>query len=1342
MNGCTWDSRLWWRWIRQDGITVEDGSVKVEPGAPANSTNTIYSGQGFRGTLGSVAGGNPYNLTSYFGNINVRGAVYAPIYYDSDNAAYYGNFASTSRMNEIDVNQIDWLSGGQARFYTSSGNIRGYIQATEGNDEHLKIATSGGEDIKFLDGGLSGDWNMIIRGNGQTLISSRIDSPIFYDRNDTTYYVDPAGFSNLNSGLRGTEIYARNWFRNDNSGEGLYNQATGQHWYSNNDDGWSVAGGGGANWIRFLDQYESNSRGYVYADNGNNIGFLNAGGGWAFRTNYSVSEVYGSLYANIMYDRNNSGYYVDPASTSYTNYHRVNNIFDSGNRRFAMPNGGSYTTSSSSTSGTLAIYLPTSRRGGYSMIHFTVSVYEYSTGRTHQWRIGGYAYGTGNWTNVSAIQITDSGRGAEPVYFCDDGSRHYVAIGSTGTSWPYVQVSVTDLHVGYSYFTTDWGNGWAIGFRNNINTLRTSRTSSMAYTRNNKTNWNDHHYGYNYYADENTGYYLDPNGTSRLANITANFLQFDQGMDIYDESNYWMTIRSANNAGGGIYFRDNNSTLCGRLEWDDYQWISLNGADGDPGIRVYDNAWTYLYYNGNWQEEANNNYMRARYSYRAPIFYDTDNTAYYFNGASTNSTRFRGVQPETMAYMGLPGHTRSSKEYYGARPRITSDTNYWTGAYGWGRINMDTVGNWGSGFFDTWSNPDNQPSGTSHWVGVQAYHYTNGSARYGWQMAGGPIGNLRFRNTWSSYSSWKTIPVLDVNDNNGGSMYAGRYYDSNDTGYYTDPASTSQMNTITADRLNMRDRGDWITFYGNDNTYHSITSRNENGDASDDFRINSYDNIFLNLDSNNNNNGSALFVGKHGAATSGISGWYFRAYDDGNSYASGSFRAPIFYDTNDTAYYANPASTSNFNSATFAGDVDFNGGANALNITSSDIRSSGTSDWTGNPGNDTLKIQAHSNRWYIVSNGNSNRIVQFRQDGSDKSYIANDGRLHGVGGTASGDWRAPIFYDTNNTGYYQDPASTSRMNVVMANYYDSAHSGGDSNINRADRPYEWGFQQDGAWSNPYPDLVFQYHTGITMAAYHGYDGISFRQDYNSDTLRFRINGGSHYAYKYTWMYTNDTGFYSGRNGAHFEPNTQTSYGAWNVRGNRNGWYGLSFHQADNDPHLMFDNNGSGRGGLYWEGGGRWALFYDHDNNCLGICSSTTSSTYELYVSGDIYATGDIVAFSDERHKENIITIDNALEKVLKLRGVYYDWKWQPETKEHRRHTGLIAQEVDQVMPEVVTYDPDNDRYGVSYDKLVGVLIEATKDQQEIINKQEQRLDEQQKEIDILKEMVYKLMENK
>ncbi len=77
-----------------------------------------------------------------------------------------------------------------------------------------------------------------------------------------------------------------------------------------------------------------------------------------------------------------------------------------------------------------------------------------------------------------------------------------------------------------------------------------------------------------------------------------------------------------------------------------------------------------------------------------------------------------------------------------------------------------------------------------------------------------------------------------------------------------------------------------------------------------------------------------------------------------------------------------------------------------ITITDEDIRSNGTSNWTGNLGNDFGKIQMHSNRWYIVANGNSNRLLQLRQDGTDKSWFANDGQLyHGSSNTNDKYWR-------------------------------------------------------------------------------------------------------------------------------------------------------------------------------------------------------------------------------------------------------------------------------------------------------------------------------------------------
>jgi len=233
-------------------------------------------------------------------------------------------------------------------------------------------------------------------------------------------------------------------------------------------------------------------------------------------------------------------------------------------------------------------------------------------------------------------------------------------------------------------------------------------------------------------------------------------------------------------------------------------------------------------------------------------------------------------------------------------------------------------------------------------------------------------------------------------------------------------------------------------------------------------------------------------------------------------------------------------------------------------------------------------------------------------------------------------------------------------------------------------------------------------------------------DYNTTTVRFQINGGSNHAYSFQRLRT-DAGIYESTNSADFRANESTSYGSWRVQGSRNGYYGLSFNQAGNDPHLMWDS--SGNGGIYHETGGRWDIYYNYSNNCIGITGSTTSSTYELYVNGDVYATGTITAASDVRLKKNIETIESPLDKVLKLRGVTFEWDLEKaRNRKPGVKMGLIAQEVEQVVPEVVTYADDVDEYSVEYGNLTALLIEAVKEQNEIINTMRIELDELKKKL--------------
>ena len=93
---------------------------------------------------------------------------------------------------------------------------------------------------------------------------------------------------------------------------------------------------------------------------------------------------------------------------------------------------------------------------------------------------------------------------------------------------------------------------------------------------------------------------------------------------------------------------------------------------------------------------------------------------------------------------------------------------------------------------------------------------------------------------------------------------------------------------------------------------------------------------------------------------------------------------------------------------------------------------------------------------------------------------------------------------------------------------------------------------------------------------------------------------------------------------------------------------------------------------------------------------------------------------NRRIKENIVQIDGALEKVNKLTGVYYN-KIDDETK--NKEIGFIAQDVQEVVPELVTYAEDVDQYGVSYGNASALLVEAVKELTEQVNNLKQEIKE-------------------
>jgi Chaperone of endosialidase len=131
----------------------------------------------------------------------------------------------------------------------------------------------------------------------------------------------------------------------------------------------------------------------------------------------------------------------------------------------------------------------------------------------------------------------------------------------------------------------------------------------------------------------------------------------------------------------------------------------------------------------------------------------------------------------------------------------------------------------------------------------------------------------------------------------------------------------------------------------------------------------------------------------------------------------------------------------------------------------------------------------------------------------------------------------------------------------------------------------------------------------------------------------------------------------------------------------------------NATHLAFKQSGVAKGYI---GATATYAFY----------ASNASGGTPIYAdqSGNFTATANIAAYSDVRLKTNIQTITDALDIVDELRGV-----WYTRTDSGADRVGLIAQEVDEVLPEVIVENPETGYLAISYGDIVGVLVEAIKE---------------------------------
>jgi hypothetical protein len=930
----------------------------------------------------------------YNQNQNV-GELYASRFIDSDSTFYYADPASTSRMVNIDFyGSSNHLNGNASYYYTSSGSLRGYIRATETDDSHFEFATSGGEDFIFRDGGFGGSWNMIIRGNGDVLTERYHYAQLYYDRNNTAYYVDPASTSQL------SYVLADNWFRPQGC-SGLYFQSYGRGLWA--------------------PECEGNSYGNVATYGGGRNGWQ----GWGI-----------------------------------------------GSRHVFMSTGGD-----------------------------NVGVHDNSRGWIWYWN-GSY------------------------------------------TQWPY---------------------------------------------------------GYNYFAGD---------------------------------------VRS-------------------------------------------------------WR------------------FYDHD-TSYY--GDFNTYTNWQGLTERSKAQIGLSGQSRSSTQYYQQRPNITGDSNYWTGASGWGTVNMNTVADWGSGFFDSWSNPGNQPAGTSHWVGVQAYHYTNGSARYGWQMAGGPIAGLWFRQTWSSFGGWQKIMMYGQNEY-ASSVYGTIYYDANNPAYYMDPNSYSRLDVIDTNESYTygwhRNRNSGQGLYNQSTGMHIYSTNGYVRMAGGGY---SYGGILMFRNYESDLRGYCGYWDGSGFGMLNSSGnWQIRIeYGNANmelyriTYMNDA-RAYIYYDRANPSYYVDPDGFSRLAGSLHISVNNATGGGLILA--------------------DDGDIVDMNDGWCQMRFSNGVQVTSGNRGGSWRHLLYSNGNLYSISSQ-----RADIWYDYYNTGYYHYRGGT-QMSAAYAN-----------NWFRPQGCVGFYFQSygRGMWS---PECEGNSYGNVTTygGGRNGWQGwgIGSRHVFMStggdnvgvhDNSRGWIwywNGGATYfdhgftqfagsARAPIFYDSNDTGYYIDPNGYDVNgirtrrgwlsgPNEWGAYQRMGAMARVDGWG----HVHTTNGNLHIDSRSGYSTFIEYYTGNQTSL--PHRLN-VGFMVDWNDNNYYIDMNGvsrfNVIYYWALYYNSDRNLKTNINTIESALDKVTNLRGVTFNWKSHyldtlDGPKDDRLKYGFIAQEVKEVIPEAVTGEEGT--MAIDNNAITPILVEAIKD---------------------------------
>ena len=601
------------------------------------------------------------------------------------------------------------------------------------------------------------------------------------------------------------------------------------------------------------------------------------------------------------------------------------------------------------------------------------------------------------------------------------------------------------------------------------------------------------------------------------------------------------------------------------------------------------------------------------------------------------------------------------------------------------------------------------------------YYFTGSSNTY--RGGFGALGDSdSLSNYWigPAYNDYYTY-IDSAQMSHTSSLRAPIFYDSADTGYYLNPNSISSLYgvAIRGDQSPL-DTSNQLFLWGTGNsTTSAIGFKNNGGNFPNPTGNGDGYNTYLTMDSPGRG-----WVFREGAGGSNFTSVYTSGWilNNGLWQANASMRAPIFYDSNNTGYYVDPSGTSSFNTANFAGNCSWFGGYGS----------------GSGPG---LAFENQTSFARVVFWG-----LDFYDWNNGTQMVINDGYV-----LANNSMRSPIFYDSNDTGFYLDPASAGMGARIRGTVVIGGGTGG--NYNEGLRIIDY---------NGFSVAIF----GATGDAGAGRfniiktNGDTFQLRNAAQTVIWETNQSGNTTFSVDarspiFYDSNNTGFYVDpsatsnlsriiardtitNSGGHYTSTIQNELPA---AANGVGTGLVTLRQWCSEPGVTWDWAGFGYN-VYNDGGspngfgrpntsfgqaymrmapdGNW-YFYNTNTGGTRYQSMHLTNAGNANFGGAIVASGDVTAFSDIRVKENVKTIDNALDKVLSLRGVTYN---RIDVEDKTEKIGVIAQEIQEILPQVVREQEDG-MLSVSYGNITAILIEAIK--------------EQQKQMEELKELVNQLI---